>query len=139
MLKITISKSDLKEIKFRKKKEKDKKIYRRLQFLHLKHKNKTNKEIADILGVCADTITDWIRIYLNEGLDNLCQPINYDNRSAKIDNYIIKIKQDIEDNTISTLSELQDWIKKKYSLEIEQSWLFRCCKKNSIYLTKKRG
>ena len=138
MLKITISKSDLEEIKLRKKKEKDKKIYRRLQFLHLKYKNKTNKEIADILGVCPDTITDWAKIYSTERLTGLCQPINYDNRSAKIDIYIKEIKQDIKENTISTLSELQDWIKKKYSIEIEQSWLFRCCKKNSIYLTKKR-
>ena len=138
MLKITISKDDLKEIKLKKKKEKDQKIYRRLQFLHLKYKNKTNKEIADLLGVCADTITDWARIYSNEGLNSLCQPINYNNRSAKIDKYIVRIKQDVKDNMISTLSELQNWIKENYSLEIEQSWLSRCCKKNSISLTKKR-
>lgn len=138
MIKFTISESDIEEIKLKKKKEKDKKIYRRLQFLHLKYKNKTNKEVADIIGVCVDTVTDWARIYSAEGLAGLCQPINYDNRSAKIDNYIDEIKQDIKDNTISTLSELQDWIKKNYSLEIEQSWLFRCCKKNSIHLTKKR-
>ena len=137
MLKITVSESDLKKVKLRKKKEKDKKIYRRLQFLQLKHKKKKNKEIADIIGVCADTITDWARIYSAKGLTGLCQPVNYDNRSAKIDDYIDKIKQDIKDNTISTLSELQDWISKKYALEMEQSWLFRCCKKNSIYLTKK--
>jgi len=138
MLKITISKDDLKEIKLKKKKEKDQKIYRRLQFLHLKYKNKTNKEIADLLDVCADTITDWARIYSNEGLNSLCQPINYNNRSAKIDKYIVRIKQDVKDNMISTLSELQNWIKENYSLEIEQSWLSRCCKKNSISLTKKR-
>lgn len=137
MLKITISESDFEKIKLKKRKEKDKKIYRRLQFLHLKYKNKTNKEIADITGVCADTITDWAKIYSTKGLAGLCHPINYDNRSAKIDNYIDEIKQDIKDNMISSLSELQDWIKKNYSLEIEQSWLFRCCKKNSICLIKK--
>ena len=137
MLKINISEHDLKEIKLRKKKEKDKKIYRRLQFLHLKYKGKTNKEISDIIGVCVDTITDWVRIYSNNGLTGLCEPINYDNRSSKIDDYIDKIKKDIRDNAISTLSELQALIKKKYSLEMEQSWLWRCCKKNSIYLTRK--
>lgn len=137
MLKIIITESDLKEIKFRKKKEKDKKIYRRLQFLHLKSKGKTNKEIADTVGVYVDTITDWARIYSAKGLAGLCQPINYDNRSAKIDDYIDKIKQDIKDNTISTLAELQAWVSQKYALEIEQSWLFRCCKKNLIYLTKR--
>jgi len=137
MLKIIISKHDLKEIKLRKKKEKDKKIYRRLQFLHLKYKGKTNKEISDIVGVYIDTITDWARIYSNKGLNGLCEPINYDNRSSKIDDYINEIKQDIRENTISTIAELQDWIKKSYALEMEQSWLFRCCKKNSICLAKK--
>lgn len=137
MFKITISESDIEKVKLKKKSENDKKIYRRLQFLHLKYGNKTNKEIADVIGVCVDTVTDWARIYSVEGLEGLCRPINYDNRSAKIDNYIDRIKQDIRDNTISTLSELQDWIKKNYSLEIEQSWLFRCCKKNSICLIKK--
>jgi len=137
MLKINISKLELKEIKFKKKKEKDKKIYRRLQFLHLKYKGKTNREISDIIGVCPDTITDWARIYSNKGLNGLCKPINYNNRSSKINDYIGEIKQDIRKNTISTLAELQEWLKEKYSIEVEQSWLFRCCKKKLIYLTKK--
>lgn len=139
MTKITISKLDFEKIKQMKKEEKDKKIYRRLQFLHLKHDGKTNKEIADILGVCTDTITDWAVIYSEKGLDGLCQQMNFDRRISKLDDYIDKIKQDIKENTISTLAELQDWIDEKYSLKIEQSWLFRYCKKNSICLTKKHA
>ena len=137
MIKINISKADLQKIKLKKKKEKNKQIYRRLQFLHLKYKGKTNKGIADIIGVCQDTITDWTAIYAKKGLDGLCEPINYNNRSSKIDDYINKIKQDIRENTISTIAELQDWINEKYSIEMEQSWLFRCCKKKSICPVKK--
>ena len=113
-------------------------MYHRLQSVYLAHKGRDNKEITDILGVNKNSVTKWIKIYSKKGLDELCQPINYNRRSAKIDDYIDKIKKDIKDNTISTLAELQEWVKKKYSLEIEQSWLFRCCKKNSICLTKKR-
>lgn len=138
MSKIKISKQNLDEIKKRMKIEKNKKIFRRLQFLNLKYKGKTNIEIADIVGVCADTITDWTRIYSEGGIEKLCKPMNFDRRKAKIDDYIDDIKKDIKDNTISTLAELRDFIKKNYSLEIEMSWLFRCCKKNSICLARKR-
>ena len=138
MYKIKLSQNELFELNKRKKQEKNIKIYHRLQSVYLAHKGIDNKEIINILGVNKNSITKWVNIYSKKGLDELCKSINYDRRSAKIDNYIDKIKQDIKDNTISTLAELQEWINKKYSLEIEQSWLFRCCKKNSIYLTKKR-
>ena len=139
MYKIKLSKDELSALNKKKKREKNTKMYHRLQTVYLAHKGRDNKEIIDILGVNKNSVTKWINIYLEKGLDELCEPIDYNRRSAKIDNHIDKIKQDIKDNTISTLSELQDWIKEKYSLEIEQSWLFRCCKKNSVCLTKKRA
>lgn len=138
MYKIKLSQTELDELNRRKKHQRNTKMYHRLQSVYLAHKGRGNKEIIDILGVNKNSVTKWIKIYLEKGLDGLCSPINYNRRSAKIDNYIDEIKRDIKDNTISTLSELQDWIKKNYSLEIEQSWLFRCCKKNSIHLTRKR-
>ena len=137
MYKIKLSSTELIELNKRKKREKNIKMYHRLQSVYLAHKGKDNKEIVNILEVNKNSVTNWIKIYSEKGIDGLCKPIDYNRRSAKIDDYIDKIKQDIKDNTISTLSELQDLINKKYSLEIEQSWLFRCCKKNSIYLTRK--
>lgn len=137
MYKIKLSPTELMELNKRKKQEKNTKMYYRLQSVYLAHEGRDNKEIIDILGVNKNSVTNWIKIYSEKGINELCKPIDYDRRSAKIDGYIDKIKQDIKDNTISTLSELQDLINKKYSLEIEQSWLFRCCKKNSIYLTRK--
>lgn len=138
MYKIKLSKDELTKLNKKKKLEKNTKMYHRLQSVYLAHKGRDNKEITDILGVNKNSVTKWIKIYSKKGLNELCQPINYNRRSAKIDEHIDKIKQDIKDNTISTLAELQDWVKEKYSLEIEQSWLFRCCKKNSVCLTKKR-
>lgn len=138
MYKIKLSQAELAKLNKKKKQEKNTKMYHRLQSVYLAHKGRDNKEIVDILGVNKNSVTKWIKIYCEKGINELCEPINYDRRSAKIDKYINKIKQDIKDNTISTLSELQDWLSKKYSLEMEQSWLFRCCKKKLIYLTKKR-
>ena len=137
MSKIKLSSAELTELNKRRKKEKDKKIYNRLQCIYLAHAGKKHKEIIDILSVNKNSITDWIKIYLDKGIDELSRPIDYDRRSSKIDTYIDKIKCGIKENSISTLAELQDWINEKYSIELEKSWLFRCCKKNSICLTKK--
>lgn len=137
MYKIKLSKSEQVKLNKRRKKEKNKAISDRLQCIYLAAKGKGNKEIADTLAINKNSATNWIKIYLEKGLNELCRPEDFNRRSAKIDDYVEKIKQDIKKNTISTLSELQDWVKEKYFLQIELSWLFRCCKKNSICLARK--
>lgn len=139
MYQINLSKIELKELNWCKKKEKKKKIFRRLQCIYLKNEGKTNKEIADIAGACVDTVTDWIKLYKEKGLKGLCA-LNYNGRKqSKIDPYIDKIKKDIRERMISTLAELQDLLLSEYGIKIEQSWLSRCCKKNSVFLTRKRA
>lgn len=137
MYKIKLSRTEIKELKRLKKEEGSKKLFRRLQCVQLRHEGKSNREIADITGACKDTVMDWIKLYISEGLPGLCR-LKYDGRrQSKIDAHIDDIKRDLRANTIFTLSELRDWLKNKYSIEIEESWLFRCCKKNSINLTKR--
>jgi len=135
--KINLSRTELLIINKRRKKEKNKLIFKRLQCIYLAHKGTDGKEIAKVLAVNKNTVTKWIKTYEESGLNELCRPIDYDRRSSKIDDYLEKIKQDIKDNALTTLAELHDWLKNKYSLEMEISWLFRCCKKNSICLARK--
>lgn len=139
MYKIKLTKTELIKLRKMKKNEKNKRIFRRLQCLELCHQEKEYKEIADITGVCVDTITDWIKLYSDKGIAGLCHLEFKNKRQSKIDDYAEKIKQDIKENAIATLTELQDWLKNKYSLEMEVSWLWRCCKKNSIHLARKHA
>ena len=137
MYKIKLSPRGLAKLQQRRKKEKNKAIADRLHCLYLAHTGKGNKEITEILAIHKNSVTNWIKIYLEKGLDALCRPENFDRRVSRIDDHLEHIKQDIQDHTITTLAELQHWIQKEYSLTMEQSWLWRCCKKNSIYLTKR--
>jgi transposase len=137
MYKVKLTKKQLEKISNLKKQETDKRVFRRLQCLVLSHQGKEYKEIANITGVCVDTVTDWIKLYADKGLSGICQLDFKDKRQSKINDYIDRIKGDIKDNAISTLSELQSLLKEKYGIEIEESWLFRCCKKNSICLARK--
>ncbi len=137
MYQIKLSVSELKKIKQLQEQEKNVRVLRRLEAIKLLNQGQNHQEIAEAFNVCVDTITDWIKIYQSEKLQGLRKLQFKDKRKSKINDYVDQIKQDVKDNTITTLAEMQAWIKEKYSIEMEQSWLFRCCKKNSIYLTKK--
>jgi transposase len=134
---VHLSKEELTEVKALKAKEKRVKVFRRLQALELASQNYKYQDIALVTSVTVDTITDWMRLYSEKGLEALLAPQFTGKRKSRFDDHAEEIKKDIEKNTIATLAELQDWIKRKYSLTLEQSWLFRCCKKNSICLTKR--
>ena len=119
------------------KQEKNSKIYRRLQFLKLKDKGKTHTEIAGIVGVCIDTLTDWLGIYSDSGIEGLHQLKYEGRRKTKLDDHLDQIKRDVKERTISTLAELKGLLKEKYNIQIEESWLSRLAKKNLILPIRK--
>ena len=88
MYKIKLSPIELTKLNKRRKKEKNKMISNRLQCVYLAAKGKGNKEISDILAINKNSTTNWIKSYLDNGLDELCRPIDFDRRSAKIDDYM---------------------------------------------------
>lgn len=137
MYTISLSTKKLHHIKQLMNKEKRVKVYRRLQAIEMAATGHSYQDIATTIGVCVDTVTDWIKLYQEKTLTGLCDLRFRGKRTSPFDSYAEQIKQDIIDKTIATLAELQDWIKHQYSLEMEQSWLWRSCKKNSICLTRK--
>ena len=137
MHKIKLTRTEAKKLSRLKDKNKSIRVQRRIQAIELANQGRSYQDIAEVTGVCVDTITDWVKLYNSDKLAGLCGLQFTGKRKSKINDYVDKIKQDVKENTIGTLAELQDWIREKYSIEMEQSWLFRCCKKNSIYLTRK--
>jgi len=137
MHKVDLDKRKLAKLRKLKQETTEKRIFRRLQCIELACEGKEYREIASITGVCADTVTDWIKLFSSGGLEGLCRLDFKGKRQSKIDAHIEEIKTDVSNNMISTLAELQDWLRNHYEIEMEKSWLSRCCKKNSICLVKK--
>ena len=126
------------EIKTKKRKERDAKLLRRYQCLSMLHKNYPKKEVAKLLGVNIDTITDWVKIYTKSGLSGLGL-LNYEGRRpSSLDQIKDKLVDLIKKENINTMVQLQGIIKSNYKLVVEQSWLGRYCKKNSISLIRKQ-
>ncbi len=118
--------------------EKDGKILRRYQCIWYAHEKFPKKEIASMLSISIDTVTDWIKLFNKNGLDNLAN-LNYEGRRPSLlDTVKVELLKYIKDESVSQLSELQHFLLEQHSIEIEHSWLSRYCKKNSIALIRKQ-
>lgn len=137
--KLEITKEECEEIKKKKNKEKNVKIYKRYLFLEMKHKKRLNKDIAVLLGVSAETLSHWSAIYKEGGI-GLISKLHYEGRRTSVLTPLKgEIKKKIEEENVSTMKELKNWIKESFDVSIGESWLHEFCKKNSIYLIKKQG
>jgi transposase len=134
---IELSEREKEELRQRKRMEKNNKIYRRYLYLEMSNRGMTNLVIASLLGVCNDTLTDWKSIFEESGIEGLSK-LNYEGRrESKLNKYKEKIKKKVIEDQVGTLKEIQHFLKSEYDVEIEQSWLSRFCKKNSIFPIKK--
>ena len=135
---VILSKTDLDIIKMKKRGERDAKLLRRYQCLSMLHENYSKKEVAKLLGVNIDTITDWVKIYTKSGLAGLGL-FNYEGRRpSSLDQIKDELVDLIKKENINTMVQLQGKIKSNYKLDVEESWLGRYCKKNSISLIRKQ-
>lgn len=134
---IKLTNKDRAKLKKLKKRESNNKIYRRYLYLEMSSNDMTNLKIAELLGVCNDTLTVWKQIFEESGLKGLSQ-LNYEGRRiSKLEEHKDAIIKKIKDDKIVTLTQLQHFLSSEKKVDVEQSWLCRFCKKNSIFLTKK--
>ena len=135
---IKLTNEQRKELDILIKTEKRIKIYQRLQFIDLKDKNLKNSEIQKIIPVSMNTLSDWTTLFFEKSFSWLCQ-LKYEwRRPWKLSLYKDAIKKHLEENIVSTINELKDWIEKEFSLVVQTSWLWEYLKKNWIFLTKKQ-
>ena len=135
---IDLTPAEIAELKTLRRIEKDGKILRRYQCIWFAHEKFPKKEIASLLAVNIDTVTDWIKLFNKNGLQGL-RELQYDGRRpSSLDAVKVELLKYIKTESVSKLSELQHYLKSKHLIEIEHSWLSRYLKKNSIALIKKQ-
>jgi len=135
---IDLTANEIVELKRLRRVEKDGKILRRYQCIWFAHEKFPKKEIATMLSVNIDTVTDWIKLFNKNGLNSLSKLHYEGRRPSSLDSVKVELLKYIKDHSVSQLSELQQFLSEQYSIEIEHSWLSRYCKKNSIALIKKQ-
>lgn len=132
--KINLSPEEENQLQKYKKQTRDGKIFRRLLCVEMKNKGYLHDEIASFCGVCRDTLTDWLQLFETGGFEALCN-LNYEGRRrSKLDQYTEELKDYIQKEHPSRLIDIQRYIKENHGIEVEESWLWRWCKKKSLLL-----
>lgn len=80
-------------------------IRRRMQMIYLLYKRYQRGEIADIIGVTAKTITEWVKLYISGGRDALCQ-LHYQGQMSELHQPKDTIKTVIDESKPSTIGEI---------------------------------
>lgn len=136
---VNLSSEELVELKSIKRGVKDSKILKRYQCLHMLHTGMKRQDIAELLDVYVDTITDWVKLYQLVGLSGMGNLKYAGRRPSVLDEHKEVIREHIRTASVNTVAQLQDYLRTDLQLEIEHSWLSRYLKKNSIALIKKPG
>ena len=70
---IELTAEQKKDLERRRKGTLDRRVYQRLTAVLAVGAGKTREEVAELLGVGLTQLSEWLRIYRNEGLDALCE------------------------------------------------------------------
>lgn len=105
-------------------------LIKRITALKLRDKGLTNIEIGEILMKSDQTISNWVQIYLKEGINSLLQ-WNYKGRPSILS---IEMQQKLKDRNavkpFNKASEAQLFIKEEFDIEYHLHWVQKLLKKN---------
>ena len=73
---IALSAKQRQEIHDRRRQADDRRIFQRLSALLWIDEGRTREEVAELLGVSSRQVGDWLRIFRNKGLDELCTKVS---------------------------------------------------------------
>lgn len=104
---------------------KNKKLSRRLLAISLRHFGYKIRDISLIVGVSEKTITNWIKMFLEGGFDQLLGLHYPKSRNSKLEPYQDSIKKYKEKYPDAKLEDIQRWLKTEHEIEVDYSWLFR--------------
>src|SRR4029077_19352804 len=70
---IELTPEQKKELERRRKGTLDRRVYQRLTAVLAVGAGKTREEVAELLGIGLTQLSEWLRIFRNEGLEALCE------------------------------------------------------------------
>ena len=139
MAKIKLSKEQLLELDNAEKQLKQPQLIKRLQSIKLRDKGMTNIEIGKFLLLSDQTISNWVQVYLTQGIQPLLQ-WNYEGKTS-----ILTITQQQElkkrnsEKPFEKASEAQDYIRQHFGIDFHLHWVQKLMKKNFSLHSRKHA
>lgn len=91
-------------------------VRRRAHMIYLLYKDYDHKQIADILDISAKTVTDWVRIGAQEGVEAL-YTLHYEGRPSELRQHKEQLKQSLISESVQTIAQAAQVIKDTTGIE----------------------
>jgi transposase len=113
---IELSAKQRQEIQERRRQAGDRRIFQRLSTLLWIDEGRTREEVADLLGVSSRQVGDWLRIFRNKGLDELCT-LHYRGDPGRLrPAQVERLKQEIATGAFHNAEQVRAWIEEHFGI-----------------------
>ena len=104
------------EISERRRQAQDRRIFQRLSALLWIDEGRTREEVAGLLGVSGRQVGDWLRIFRNQGLDELCT-LHYRGDPGRLrPAQVERLKQEIAKGAFHNAEQVRAWIEEQFGV-----------------------
>jgi transposase len=118
---IALSAKQRQEIQQRRRQAGDRRIFQRLSTLLWIDEGRTREEVAELLGVSSRQVGDWLRIFRNKGLDELCT-LHYQGDPGRLrPAQIEQLRQEIATGTFHNAEQVRAWIQEQFGVTYSPS------------------
>src|SRR3954467_2574332 len=118
---IDLTAEQRKEIERRRKGTLDRRIYQRLTAVLAVASGKTREEVAELLGGSLTQLSEWLRIYRNEGLDALCT-LHYKGDPGKLsDGQVKQLKEKVQTGCFRNSDQIRQWLQDTFGVPYKPS------------------
>ena len=99
----------------------DRRIYQRLSSLLWIDEGRTREEVAGLLGVSSRQVGDWLRIFRNKGLEELCT-LHYRGDPGRLrPAQVERLKQEIATGVFHNAEQVRAWIEDQFGVAYSTS------------------
>ena len=118
---IRLTDQQRREITERRRQAQDRRIYQRLSAVLWSDAGRTREEIAELSGVSTRQVGDWLRIFRNKGLDELCT-LHYRGDPGRLrPAQVERLKQEIAQGGFHNADQVRAWIEEHFGVNYSAS------------------
>ena len=136
---IVLTAEEQKEIERRRKGTLDRRVYQRLTAVLAVAAGKTREEVAELLGVGLTQLSEWLRVFRNQGLDALCEIHNKGDPGKLTPHQIEQLKAKVSTGCFRNSDQIRDWIESSFAVKYSSSGLKDLLKRIGVTYHKVSG
>lgn len=118
---VELSAKQRQEIQQRRRQANDRRIFQRLSAVLWIGEGRTREDVASLLGVTSRQVGDWLRIFRNKGLDELCT-LHYRGDPGRLrPAQVEQLKHQIATGVFHNAEQVRSWVEEQFGITYSTS------------------